>query len=618
MRCLYCGKQLALLRRWTGGGEFCSEAHKQSHHEEFNKLALSRLVQAQSKPDDYKRSDPESDYPAGGAASPEQVKRIAAHDPEQGWTTVQRNNQKRLPAPAAQATLPAAPKSNQAPAKANFLVDKPRLQVPQGLEPPMIAVTPVLMAPELVQPRLACKLDELQTSQPPSKAGLLELVNAPAFSKPEHRPVAAEPMFMRHSRETIRIDLALSTRSIPGFAPAELLPFEYNPTALGLGKAEPELQPAYAFEFHPILGNAATILASAAAQPPLETPAPRPEARLLNLLPLRTRPTAVRSHYQSPWSEQMPGRTFKPEFPGDIPLTLRPRVAASDPAAIDPTALDPATIDPRRVPSRPTRGTVRLNLAKPEREQRLPSNGPEPPQNVPAAGAPVALEDDIPRFLKGPERAESHGSEAEKSVWGSVQRYLKNIVGCLLFAALGGGYFGDMSASKAPDFSGGGAGMSGEADRAKPERQIFVYPASLGLRDYRVDFEAPLAGEGSVWVFRVADPRNYYGMRLEPERDGPVVQWKIQKYLEVNGEQILSGTVRLARTPQTGYCRVTLEVEGSQFRTYVQGRLVDRWTDARFSRGGFGYYGGTGEPLQIRAVRVGGLEPDAPKVDRHD
>src|SRR5450432_777779 len=47
MRCLYCGKQLPLLKKLTGGGEFCSEAHRQKYQEEYNKLALSRLLQTQ-------------------------------------------------------------------------------------------------------------------------------------------------------------------------------------------------------------------------------------------------------------------------------------------------------------------------------------------------------------------------------------------------------------------------------------------------------------------------------------------------------------------------------------------------------------------------------------------
>jgi hypothetical protein len=46
MRCLYCGKELAFLKRWTGGGEFCSDAHRQRYQQEYNQLALTRLLQA--------------------------------------------------------------------------------------------------------------------------------------------------------------------------------------------------------------------------------------------------------------------------------------------------------------------------------------------------------------------------------------------------------------------------------------------------------------------------------------------------------------------------------------------------------------------------------------------
>lgn len=52
MRCLYCGKQLPLLKKLTGGGEFCSETHRQKYQEEYNKLALSRLLQTQNSDGD--------------------------------------------------------------------------------------------------------------------------------------------------------------------------------------------------------------------------------------------------------------------------------------------------------------------------------------------------------------------------------------------------------------------------------------------------------------------------------------------------------------------------------------------------------------------------------------
>lgn len=67
MRCLYCGKHLALFKKLTGGGEFCSDAHKQSYHEEYNKLALNRLMEAQTRQEDQSTPQPAA---RGGSGSP--------------------------------------------------------------------------------------------------------------------------------------------------------------------------------------------------------------------------------------------------------------------------------------------------------------------------------------------------------------------------------------------------------------------------------------------------------------------------------------------------------------------------------------------------------------------
>ena len=55
MRCLYCGKELALFKRLTGG-EFCSDAHRLKYQEEYTQLALNRLLQANSKRDSEAQS----------------------------------------------------------------------------------------------------------------------------------------------------------------------------------------------------------------------------------------------------------------------------------------------------------------------------------------------------------------------------------------------------------------------------------------------------------------------------------------------------------------------------------------------------------------------------------
>src|SRR5580698_2463370 len=68
MRCLYCGKELALFKRLRGG-EFCSDAHRLRYQEEYTQLALNRLLQANAaqekdsggvKSKETKSTEPES------------------------------------------------------------------------------------------------------------------------------------------------------------------------------------------------------------------------------------------------------------------------------------------------------------------------------------------------------------------------------------------------------------------------------------------------------------------------------------------------------------------------------------------------------------------------------
>jgi hypothetical protein len=77
MRCLYCGKELALLKRWTGGGEFCSDAHRQQYQDEYNQLALNRLLQA--KPPSEEKSP---GTPAPAANQPEEKRAEETKKPE--------------------------------------------------------------------------------------------------------------------------------------------------------------------------------------------------------------------------------------------------------------------------------------------------------------------------------------------------------------------------------------------------------------------------------------------------------------------------------------------------------------------------------------------------------
>jgi hypothetical protein len=80
MRCLYCGNELALLKRLTGGGEFCSEAHKKSYQEEYNRIALTRLLQAQAR---AARATPQATPSAVSVAIEEPVAEKSNEKPEE-------------------------------------------------------------------------------------------------------------------------------------------------------------------------------------------------------------------------------------------------------------------------------------------------------------------------------------------------------------------------------------------------------------------------------------------------------------------------------------------------------------------------------------------------------
>ncbi len=94
MRCLYCGKELALLKRLRGGGDFCSDAHKQSYQEEYNRLALSRLLQAQKKGKQASRSPGEPVAPPPNAS-------VALEDPVVEETAQETETDSAIKAPTA-------------------------------------------------------------------------------------------------------------------------------------------------------------------------------------------------------------------------------------------------------------------------------------------------------------------------------------------------------------------------------------------------------------------------------------------------------------------------------------------------------------------------------------
>jgi hypothetical protein len=49
---------------------------------------------------------------------------------------------------------------------------------------------------------------------------------------------------------------------------------------------------------------------------------------------------------------------------------------------------------------------------------------------------------------------------------------------------------------------------------------------------------------------------------------------------------------------------VRLDVRGDKFSTYVQGKLVDFWTDSKIKLGGAGFFSDAGERASIKSSQL--------------
>ncbi len=136
-------------------------------------------------------------------------------------------------------------------------------------------------------------------------------------------------------------------------------------------------------------------------------------------------------------------------------------------------------------------------------------------------------------------------------------------------------------------------------------RQMAFYTPSLELEDYRFEFLGQIERKALSWVFRAADPKNYYVNRLEIAQAGPLPEVVLVRYAVVGGKAGARTVTRLPMQVQmdTLY-RVRVDVAGPNFVTTIQGQVVDTFTDDRIMRGGVGFYANPGEDVRLRWVEV--------------
>ena len=128
---------------------------------------------------------------------------------------------------------------------------------------------------------------------------------------------------------------------------------------------------------------------------------------------------------------------------------------------------------------------------------------------------------------------------------------------------------------------------------------------SRPLSDYRLEFLAEIDKKAVAWVFRAADARNYYAYKLIESKHESGAVFSIVRYAVVDGHERLRIQLPLPVTATTKtMLRVRQEIRGDQFTTYLDGRVIDTWSDAALTSGGFGFFADPGETAYIRWVDV--------------
>jgi hypothetical protein len=134
---------------------------------------------------------------------------------------------------------------------------------------------------------------------------------------------------------------------------------------------------------------------------------------------------------------------------------------------------------------------------------------------------------------------------------------------------------------------------------------LSLYTPSMRLTNYDLDALVQIESKGVGFVFRAADPRTYQAVRILVEGRGPMPTLVVERYGVVAGHASSPVRVRYPERFQVDTLyRVHLQVRDDAFSLYVQGELMDYWSDNRLRTGGVGLFCGPGEHARVAWIRV--------------
>ena len=475
-------------------------------------------------------------------------------------------------------------------------------------------------APEITQAaaEAPAKTTEEPTEPAPREAGEMLAISLKSFAPPKANPVMDANALLSHGHPLLPRLKALPLRpkvapAPRGFSPQPKTAAVQNPPAAPKAKTAPSSTPARveAPQRPPIAEKPAQPAQASKAAPPAEPPKPsQPSPAKKTAQPVEApkakqpAPPAqsVQPVQSPPQTKQEPPKQEqrKQEQPAKT-VAVKSAPAAPKPQPAQPP--QPQTLQPPQTQkAEPAAATVASSPVKSEPVQKAPAAKND------AVAATQPIDHTVPNF----------GVAVNTSVFGSLK--VKIGLAALIAVLCIGAYFVATGKSKpaypvkASDAAGpsimvgeGGwvEGWAGDPSGLHNGRQITIYRPSLKLADYRFEFQGQIENKGIGWIFRAADPENYYAMKLQLVSQELPLKLELYKYLVLKGRQVQAGRVPIdVPVKNDTVFSIRLDVRGPKFNTYVQGQPVDVWTDDQLRSGGVGFLNERSERGKVKSVSL--------------
>lgn len=165
--------------------------------------------------------------------------------------------------------------------------------------------------------------------------------------------------------------------------------------------------------------------------------------------------------------------------------------------------------------------------------------------------------------------------------------------------------------SLARDNAGGGAdGGQWTSERALDAagsargRWLYLFHPASPMPDLRFEFVGGIERRSLGWVFRAADPRNYYAAKLETGQPGMRLP-ALTRFAVIGGVEG-PHIQRPLSFPLPGgkMWRIRMEAHGARFTISVENRVVEDWEDDRIKTGAVGFLNERDERGRVGSLRI--------------